>query len=125
MKALLVDNDLLSLELSKAFLEIFHNIASDTVDSAGEALQKLENDSYDVVISDYDMPFMDGITFLQTIRSKSINTPFILFTGVCQDEIVPKAIENGASYVVQKRGEPKAQYSELAKQIWQITNNSI
>jgi CheY-like chemotaxis protein len=124
MKALLVDDDILSLELSKTFLEIFHNITSDTVDSAGEALSRLEKDSYDVVVSDYDMPCMDGITFLQTIRGKSINIPFILFTGVCQDEIVPKAIENGANYVIQKMGDPKAQYSELAKQIWQITSSS-
>ena len=84
MKVLLVDDDPLFLELSKAFLEVFHDITSDTVDSAREALLKLEEDSYDVVVSDYDMPFMDGITFLRTIRDKRIDIPFILFTGVGQ-----------------------------------------
>lgn len=124
MKVLLVDDDPLFLELSKTFLEVFHDIASDTVDSAGEALHKLEKDSYDVVISDYDMPFMDGITFLRTIRDKSINTPFILFTGAGRDEIMHQAMENGASFFISKTGNPKAQYSELSKRIWQIVSSS-
>ncbi len=121
MKILLVDDDPLFLELSKTFLEVFHDINSDTVESAGKALEKLEEDSYDVVVSDYDMPFMDGITFLRTIRDKRINIPFILFTGVEEKEVVHRAIENGAHSFIQKTGNPKAQYSELSKRIWQIT----
>jgi CheY-like chemotaxis protein len=122
MRVLLVDDDPLFLELSQTFLEVFHNIASDTVNSAGEALQKLEKDSYDVVISDYDMPLMDGITFLRTIRDKSINIPFILFTGIGRDEVMHQAMANGASSFIQKIGDPKAQYSELSNQIWQIVS---
>ncbi len=123
MKVLLVDDDPLFLELSKAFLEVFHDITSDTVDSAREALLKLEEDSYDVVVSDYDMPFMDGITFLRTIRDKRIDIPFILFTGVGQEEIMHQAMENGANSFIQKIGDPKTQYSELSKRIWQIVSN--
>lgn len=123
MKVLLVDDDPLFLELSKAFLEVFHDILSDTVDSAREALLKLEEDSYDVVVSDYDMPFMDGITLLRTIRDKRIDIPFILFTGVGKEEIMDKAMENGANSFIQKIGDPKAQYSELSKRIWQIVSD--
>jgi CheY-like chemotaxis protein len=123
MKVLLVDDDPMFLELSKAFLEVFHDIISDTVDSAREALLKLEEDSYDVVVSDYDMPFMDGITFLRTIRDKRIDIPFILFTGVGKEEIMDKAMENGANSFIQKIGDPKAQYSELSKRIWQIVSD--
>ncbi len=122
MKILLVDDDPLFLELSKTFLEVFHNIFSDTVDSAGEALKKLENEPYDVVVSDYDMPFMNGITLLKTIRDKRINIPFILFTGVGKEDVMRQAIENGANSFIQKIGEPKTQYSELSKHIWQIVS---
>ncbi|MGB9938607.1 response regulator [Methanosarcina sp.] len=124
MKILLVDDDPLFLELSKTFLEVFHDITSDTVNSAREALQKLEKDSYDVVVSDYDMPFMDGITFLKTIRDKSISIPFILFTGVGKEEIMSQAIENGANSFIQKIGDPRSQYSELSKRIWQLVSSS-
>jgi DNA-binding NarL/FixJ family response regulator len=121
MKILLVDDDPLFLEMSKTFLEVFHDINSETVESAEKALEKLEEDSYDVVVSDYDMPFMDGITFLKTIRDKKINIPFILFTGVDEKEVCHRAIETGAHSFIQKTGNPKVQYSELSKQIWQIT----
>ncbi len=124
MKVLLVDNDPLFLELSKTFLEIFHDINSDTVESAGKALEKLEENSYDVVVADYDMPFMDGITLLRTIRDRSIDVPFILFTGIEEKEIIHCAIESGAHSFIPKTGDPKTQYSELSKQIWQIVSSS-
>lgn len=120
LKVLLVDDDPLFLELSKTFLEVFHDIVSDTVDSAGGALQLLEKESYDVVVSDYDMPLMNGITLLKTIRDKRIDIPFILFTGVGKEDIMKLAIENGANSFIQKRGDPKAQYLELSKHISQI-----
>ena len=124
MKVLLVDDDPLFLELSKIFLKVFYGITSDTVNSAKEALTKLEKDSYDVIVSDYDMPFIDGITFLRTIRNKKISIPFILFTGFGKEEIMHLAIENGANFVVQKTSNPKVQYSELSKQICQIKSSS-
>ena len=120
MKVLLVDDDPVFLELSKTFLEVFHDINSDTVESAGQALEKLNELSYDVVVSDYDMPYMDGISFLRTIRDKRINIPFILFTGVGKEELMSRAIENGADSFIQKKGDPKAQCSELSQRIWQI-----
>ena len=100
MKVLIVDDNTSFLELSKTFLEVFHDIPSDTVDSAREAFKMLEKDSYDVIVSDYDMPAMNGITFLKTIRDKRINIPFILFTGF-GDEIRYQAIENGATSFIQ------------------------
>jgi len=124
VKILLVDDDPLFLELSKTFLEVFHDITSDTVDSAREALQRLEKNSYDVVVSDYDMPLMDGIALLKTIRDKRIDIPFILFTGVGRDELMDQAIENGANSFIQKIGDPKAQYSELSKRIWQAVSSN-
>lgn len=124
MKVLLVDDDPLFLELSKTFLEVFHNILSDTVDSAGEAIKKLESEPYDVVVSDYDMPFMNGIALLKTIRNKRINIPFILFTGVGKEDVMRQAIENGANSFIQKIGDPKTQYSELSKHIWQIVSTN-
>jgi CheY-like chemotaxis protein len=123
MRALLVDNDPLSLELSQTFLETFYNIESDVVNSAGEALCKLNKELYDVVVSDYDMPLMDGITFLRIIRDKGISIPFIIFTIIGKEEIMLQAIENGASSVIQKTGDPKTQYYELSRQIWQITDD--
>jgi DNA-binding NtrC family response regulator len=73
--------DPLFLELSKTFLEVFHGITADSVNSARETLTKLEKVSYGVIVSDYDMTFIDSVIFLRTIRNKKISIPFILFTG--------------------------------------------
>ena len=121
---MLVDNDPLFLELSKTFLEVFYDIISDTVESAGKALERLQEESYDVIVADYDMPFIDGITLLRTIRNRSINIPFILFTGIEETEVLRCAIENGAYSFIQKKGDPKSQYSELSKHIWKIAGIS-
>jgi CheY-like chemotaxis protein len=123
MKVLIIDDDPSFLEISKTFLEVFHNIPSDTVDSAREALNMLEKDSYDVIVSDYDMPVMNGITFLKTIRDKRINIPFILFTGV-GEELMHQAKQNGANSFLLKTSDPKTQYLELSKQIWQVVNSN-
>lgn len=123
MKVLIVDDDPSFLEISKTFLEVFHNILSDTVDSAREALDMLEKDSYDVIVSDYDMPVMNGITFLKTLRDKRINIPFILFTGV-GEELMYQAKVNGANSFLLKTSDPKSQYSELSKQIQQVVNSN-
>ena len=124
MKVLIVDDDPLFLELSKTFLEIFHDINSDTVESAGEALEKLSEYSYDAVVADYDMPSMDGITFLMNIRNNRIDIPFIMFTGIDEKEIMHRAIENGAHFFIQKTGDPKAQYLELSKRLKLLKSNA-
>jgi CheY-like chemotaxis protein len=123
MKVLIVDDDPLFLELSKTFLEIFHEINSDTVESAGEALEKLKEYSYDAVVADYDMPFMDGITFLMNIRKNRNDIPFIMFTGIEEKEIMHRAIENGAHFFILKTGDPKAQYLELSKRLKLLKRN--
>ena len=44
----------------------------DTAQSAGEALEKLKTKTYDVIVSDYDMPVKTGIEFLKTLRHPKI-----------------------------------------------------
>ena len=47
------------LSCQRLFLDLFHGITSDTVNSAREALAKLEKKSYDVIVSGFhDMPFI-------------------------------------------------------------------
>ena len=117
LRILLVDDDPASLELSKDYLEIFYEIEVDTAGSAGEAIPKLSTEAFDAVVSDYQMPGMDGITFLKTIREKGIETPFILFTGAGKEDVLIRALESGASFYLQKGKEPKAQYAKLSEQI--------
>jgi len=119
---LYVDDETTLLEISKIYLEKEGMFAVDGLTSASEALVRLKNRHYDAIISDYQMPEMDGINFLKTLRTRGDNTPFIIFTGRGREEIVIQALNEGADFYLQKGGEPKSQFAELAHKIHQAVS---
>jgi PAS domain S-box-containing protein len=114
---LFVDDEPSLLDIGKIFLERTPGFTVTTADSAASALRELERTPFDAIVSDYQMPGMDGIAFLQEVRSRSLTLPFILFTGKGREEIVIKALNSGADYYLQKGGEPGSQYAELAHKV--------
>jgi len=122
---LYVDDEPMLLELAKIFLERTGNFWVDTVTSASAALDTLATTSYDCIISDYQMPVMDGIAFLKTVRSAGNIVPFIIFTGKGREEVVIEALNSGADFYLQKGGDPKAQFVELAHKIRQAIQIKI
>jgi len=114
---LLVDDEPGLTEIAKRFLERSGECRVDIENSAADALARLNNVQYDVVVSDYMMPDMDGITFLKTVRSGNPTIPFIVFTGKGREEVVIEALNNGADFYLQKGGDPAAQFTELQSMI--------
>ena len=70
IRALLVDDEAAFLKLAVMFLEEQEDILCDTARSATEALIRLQETPCDVVISDYEMPGLDGIAFLKQVRER-------------------------------------------------------
>jgi len=85
--------------------------------TAHAALEILEQESFDVIVSDYQMPVMDGISLLKEVRKRHERLPFILFTGRGREEVVIEAINNGADYYLQKGGDPVSQFTDLIHKI--------
>ena len=119
IKVLYVDDEPDLLEITRLFLENAGDFQVTTSISAKIALDSSSIQSFDLIISDYQMPGMDGITFLKEVRNRYGDIPFILFTGRGREEIVIEAINNGADFYLQKGGSPKAQFAELAHKIRQ------
>jgi PAS domain S-box-containing protein len=117
LRVMYVDDEPALLEIGKLFLETDGAFVVDTLTSAKEALARLNTSQYDAIISDYQMPEMDGIGFLKVLRMNDNITPFILFTGRGREEVVILAINNGADFYLQKGGEPGAQFAELSHKI--------
>ena len=111
---LYVDDEESLLELAKIFLERTDSFSVTTKISAREGLDALKNGSFDAIISDYAMPGIDGIEFLKMVRAENPTLPFLLFTGKGREEVAIEAIDSGADFYIQKGGEPKAQFAELA-----------
>jgi len=78
---LIVDDEPDLLELTKIYLEKTGEFTVDIAESAREALEKMQTIIYDAIVSDYEMPEMNGIEFLKTVRGSSSDMPFIIFTG--------------------------------------------
>ncbi|PWR72965.1 PAS domain S-box protein [Methanospirillum stamsii] len=116
---LYVDDEEDLLIIGKLFLERSGPFRVDTVASAKAALSTFAISSYDAIVSDYQMPGMDGIEFLKEVREQFGDIPFILFTGRGREEVVIEAINNGADFYLQKGGEPKSQFAELSHKIRQ------
>jgi PAS domain S-box-containing protein len=116
---LYVDDEPGLLELGKVFLESNGAFSVDTSLSALSALDALAVREYDAIVSDYQMPGMDGIVFLKAVRERYADIPFVLFTGKGREEVVIAAINSGADFYLQKGGNPRAQYAELAHSIRQ------
>ncbi|MHC1708887.1 MAG: PAS domain S-box protein [Methanomassiliicoccales archaeon] len=119
MRCIYVDDEEVLLEIAKEFLELEGDMTVDTASSVDTALELMSGTAYDAIISDYQMPEMDGIRFLKKIRSEGKDIPFILFTGRGREEVVIEALKNGADHYIKKGGDPMAQYAELANMVRQ------
>ncbi|MGD0079447.1 MAG: PAS domain S-box protein [Methanoregula sp.] len=116
-RVLYVDDEPSLLEITRIFLESEGDFSVDTLTSANEALKLLKTRQYDAIISDYQMPEMDGITFLKQLKASGNTTPFIVYTGRGREEVVIEALNNGADFYLQKGGESKAQFVELSNKV--------
>lgn len=110
---LYVDDDSSLLDLGKIYIERSGQFHVDTRQSAVKAMDVMKKNIYDAVVSDYQMPDMDGIAFLNAVRETWPSLPFILFTGRGREEVVIEALNCGADHYLQKGGEPKSQFAEL------------
>ena len=68
------------------------------------ALSKLRQGGFEVVVSDWNMPNMDGLTLLQTMRADAElkSLPFLMITAEAKKENVAAAVQAGASSCIAK-----------------------
>ncbi|KUK70778.1 MAG: PAS domain S-box [Methanocalculus sp. 52_23] len=114
---LYIDDEPDLLKIGQLFLEKNPMLTVSTCESAVDAIQILSNHPFDAIISDYQMPGMNGIQFLKHLRQNGDETPFIIFTGKSREDVVIEAFNNGADFYIQKGGDLRSQFAELQNKI--------
>lgn len=110
-KVLLIDDEADILEVVGLILETEGFEVTKSI-SGAEALVKLETEHFDIVVSDYLMPKMDGIQLLKKVREQKDFTPFIFFSGNADESDELKMTGLGAYEML-----PKSQLADLSETI--------
>jgi PAS domain S-box-containing protein len=116
-KVLYVDDEPVLLEIVKIFLERSKEFSIDVMTSVNDVIKSEKLKSYDAIISDYQMPGIDGISFLKYVHTEFGDIPFIIFTGKGKEDVVIAALNNGADFYITKGIDPRFQFDELASNI--------
>jgi PAS domain S-box-containing protein len=105
IKLLLIDNDPQFLDLTVRSLEKEDsNIEIEKCETPKKALKLLEEEDFDGILSDYDMPEMDGLELLKRVRLRWPDMPFIMVTGAGDEEVASEAMRLGVDDYFKKKG---------------------
>jgi len=104
-QALLVDDSRSVLDFLKRHIEADGTVEATAYLDPLQALAAARSCDFDIVLVDYEMPRMDGITFIRELRSlpKFTDIPLVMITSIESDEVRMRALEAGATDFLPKR----------------------
>lgn len=73
-----------------------------TIENGADGISRLERDSFDLVITDLKMPGVDGLSVLDSVRSKYPDLPVVILTAYGSEKVAADAIKRGAFQLVEK-----------------------
>jgi CheY-like chemotaxis protein len=100
-RVLVVDDDLASRILVAILLEK-GGYSPTAVGTVSRALERIESEGTDVVVTDLIMPGRGGLDLLESLRERARHTPVIVMTGSDDEELAGRAVELGAEIVLRK-----------------------
>lgn len=104
MKILLIDDSKTMRNIQKSVLaQLGHTTVEEACDGQ-DALSKVGAYKPDLILVDWNMPNMDGLTLLQTMRADAElkSLPFLMITAEAKKENIAAAVQAGASSCIAK-----------------------
>jgi CheY-like chemotaxis protein len=115
MRVMVVDDD---SRMRQVLAKLLTSAGFDAVEEVGdgqEALTRLEAVRVDLIVTDCQMPRMDGIALVTALRAKGDSTPVIMLSGQDDPQQVVRAIRAGVNNYVPKPIHPE----NFFEKIWQ------
>lgn len=105
LSPIIIDSNKAMIQIIKGLLQQLGFSDIDTAFDGAEGLGLLEKKKYDLIISEWNMPNMDGLDLLKSVRSsKNLylqNVPFIILTTESKKENILAAINAGVNnYII-------------------------
>jgi len=113
-RVLIVDPDVRAQEHIRHSLTVDDACSVDGCESGEAALDRLEQDTYDAVISEIDLPGLSGLELLARIRESDRPIPVVIHTSTTDPRAFIAALNTGAAGWVAKEGDPRAEAGRLA-----------
>ena len=103
LRLLHIEDDPTDAELIQATLRSNGlQIQTTRIDKESDLIQILQQQTFDIVLADYSLPSMDGITALRIVQEYAPGLPFILVTGSLGEELAVEMLKQGATDFVLK-----------------------
>ncbi|MDD1717830.1 MAG: PAS domain S-box protein, partial [Methanoregulaceae archaeon] len=124
ISVLLVHDNTDLLEATRQYLERLGEVRVEVVNSTKQALEVLRNRSYDVIVSYYQLPEVNGIEFvadlngvefLKLLKQQGIQTPFVLYNRTNRGTVVIEDLNFAAETVCRERS-PISELRDVIKQ---------
>lgn len=117
MKIMVVDDMSTMRRIVKNVLKQLGFTNVEEAENGKEALEKLKNDAYGFVVSDWNMPVMTGIDMLRAIRADAAlkQIPVLMVTAEAQKENIIEAVQAGVSNYIVKPFTAEALQDKMAK----------
>ena len=117
LKILVVDDFATMRRIMKNILKQLGYTNITEADDGTTALEELKRGSFDLIISDWNMPKMTGLDLLKIVRSDPVykDIPFLMVTAEAQKQNVIEAVQAGVSNYVVKPFTAEAIADKLGK----------
>jgi len=120
---LLVEDNQLNQEVALALLEEI-GIQAIVAEDGAKAVDRVSQETFDLVLMDMQMPVMDGVTATQSIRASGITgLPIIAMTANVMESDVEKCLDAGMNDHIAKPIDPTEMYRTLAKWLPESTRS--
>ncbi len=100
-KVLVIDDELALVQNIQDMLEA-KSIGFMPAENAQQALELLGTEKFDVIFCDIQMPKMNGLQFLESIRHQGNPVPVVFFSGFYEKEMLQQAMKLGAYEFLEK-----------------------